>query len=63
MRAFLAAREPLAIPVEAASLSLVAYRDPRVPPETTRVFSLAEAERRIGEVMALYPPLARHGQG
>ncbi len=56
MRAFLAAREPLAIAVGRECLSLVAYVDTRAPPDTTRAFGLDAAEADLEHITNLYPP-------
>ena len=58
MRTFLAIHDSLTIPLDRQHLAIVAYVDPKLPRETSRVYSLDEAERKIDEIKSLYRDVA-----
>lgn len=51
---FFSYREPLAVTVAREHLRIIAYTDPKVPPDTTRCYSLGQAENNLDEIKSLY---------
>ena len=54
MKEFLAHRDPLVVPVTKENLRVIAYVDPKVPPDTTRSYTVDEAAGNLEELSALY---------
>jgi len=51
---FLSCRDSLTVNVAREHLRVIAYTDPRVPPDTTRSYTLDEAEEQLEEIKSLY---------
>jgi len=51
---FLSCRDPLTVTVARKHLRVIAYTDPRVPPDSTRSYTLDEAEEKLDEIKSLY---------
>ena len=51
---FLSCRSPLTVTVVREHLRIIAYTDPKVPPDTTRSYTLDEAEEKLDEIKSLY---------
>ncbi len=51
---FLSCRDSLTVNVAREYLRVIAYTDPRVPPDTTRSYTLDEAEEKLEEIKSLY---------
>ena len=51
---FLSCRDPLTVTVAREHLRVIAYTDPKVPPDTTRSYTLDEAEEKLDEIKSLY---------
>jgi hypothetical protein len=54
MLEFLSCRDPLVVTVAREHLRIIAYTDPKVPPDTTRSYALDEAEAKLDEIKSLY---------
>jgi hypothetical protein len=54
MRVFLAVHDTIAVVVDREHLAMVAYVDNKLPTQTSRVYGLDEAEKKIDEIKSLY---------
>ena len=54
LRALFAAYKPVSVPISRNSLSIVAYIDEKLTPETSFSYTLDEAERNIDLIQSLY---------
>lgn len=54
MIGFFSQRTPLTVPVTREKLRIIAYTDPRVPPESTRCYTIDEGETKLVEIKSLY---------
>ena len=51
---FLSRRAPLIVTVARENLRVIAYTDPKAPPDTTRSYTLEEAEQTLEEIASFY---------